>query len=72
MALNELRAISTFAKAAELGSLRQAAAAQGITPQAASHALVQLETHLGVRLFHRSVLFNAGMYFGWPVVPLVQ
>ena len=54
MALNELRAISTFAKAAELGSLRQAAAAQGITPQAASHALVQLETHLGVRLFHRT------------------
>ncbi len=54
MALNELRAISTFAKAAELGSLRQAAAAQGITPQAASHALVQLENHLGVRLFHRT------------------
>jgi len=54
MAINELRAISTFAKAAELGSLRQAAAAQGITPQAASHALVQLESHLGVRLFHRT------------------
>jgi DNA-binding transcriptional LysR family regulator len=54
MALNELRAIATFAKAAELGSLRQAAAAQGITPQAASHALVQLESHLGVRLFHRT------------------
>jgi DNA-binding transcriptional LysR family regulator len=54
MAINELRAIATFAKAAELGSLRQAAAAQGITPQAASHALVQLESHLGVRLFHRT------------------
>jgi DNA-binding transcriptional LysR family regulator len=54
MAFNELRAISTFVKAAELGSLRQAAAAQAITPQAASLALTQLESHLGVRLFHRT------------------
>ena len=54
MAINELRAIETFTKAAELGSLRGAAASQGITPQAASLALVQLEQHLGVRLFHRT------------------
>jgi DNA-binding transcriptional LysR family regulator len=54
MAFNELRAISTFVKAAELGSLRQAAVAQAITPQAASQALSQLESHLGVRLFHRT------------------
>lgn len=54
MAFNELRAISTFVKAAELGSLRQAASAQAITPQAASQALGQLEAHLGVRLFHRT------------------
>lgn len=54
MAFNELRAISTFVKAAELGSLRQAAAAQSITPQAASQALGQLESHLGTRLFHRT------------------
>ena len=54
MAFNELRAVSTFVKAAELGSLRQAAAAQAITPQAASQALVQLEQHLGVRLVHRT------------------
>jgi len=54
MAFNELRAIATFVKAAELGSLRQAAAAQAITPQAASQALGQLEAHLGVRLFHRT------------------
>ena len=54
MAINELRAIANFAKAAELGSLRQAAAAQGITPQASSQLLVQLESHLGVRLFHRT------------------
>lgn len=54
MAFNELRAIATFTKAAELGSLRQAAVSQGITPQAASQALTQLEAHLGVRLFHRT------------------
>jgi DNA-binding transcriptional LysR family regulator len=54
MAFNELRAVATFIKAAELGSLRQAAAAQAITPQAASQALSQLEAHLGVRLFHRT------------------
>ena len=54
MAFNELRAIATFTRAAELGSLRQAALAQAITPQAASQALTQLESHLGIRLFHRT------------------
>lgn len=54
MPINELRSISTFVKTADLGSLRQAAAAQGMTPQAASQALAQLEKHLGVRLFHRT------------------
>jgi DNA-binding transcriptional LysR family regulator len=54
MPINELRSITTFAKTAELGSLRRAAEAQGITPQAASQALAQLEQHLGVRLFHRT------------------
>jgi DNA-binding transcriptional LysR family regulator len=54
MAFNELRAITVFVKAAELGSLRGAAAAQAIAPQAASQALTQLEAHLGVRLFHRT------------------
>jgi DNA-binding transcriptional LysR family regulator len=54
MPINELRSIATFVKTAELGSLRQAAAAQGMTPQAASQALAHLERHLGVRLFHRT------------------
>ena len=54
MAINELRAIATFAKAVELGSLRQAALAQGVSPQAASQAVAQLEQHLGVRLLHRT------------------
>jgi len=38
MAINELRTISVFVKAAELGSLRKTAGALGITPQAASQA----------------------------------
>jgi DNA-binding transcriptional LysR family regulator len=54
MAINELRSISTFAKAVELGSIRRAATAQGVTPQAASQAIAQLELHLGVRLLHRT------------------
>lgn len=54
MPINELRAIATFAKAVELGSIRQAALAQGVSPQAASQAIAQLEQHLGVRLLHRT------------------
>lgn len=54
MAINELRSVSTFIKAAELGSLRKAALDLGISPQAASKALAQLEKHLEVRLFHRT------------------
>jgi len=54
LAINEFKAIATFAKAAELGSIRQAALAQGVTPQAASQAIAQLEQHLGVRLLHRT------------------
>jgi DNA-binding transcriptional LysR family regulator len=67
MAINELRAISTFAKAVELGSIRRAAMAQGVTPQAASQAIAQLEAHLGVRLLHRTTrslaLTDEGQHF---------
>lgn len=52
--MNEIRAITTFVRAAALGSLRRAAVDQGISPQAASHAVMQLEKSLGVRLFHRT------------------
>lgn len=54
MPINEFRAIATFAKAVELGSIRQAALAQGVSPQAASQSIAQLEQHLGVRLLHRT------------------
>lgn len=52
--MNEIRSLSTFVRAASLGSLRKAAIELGITPQAASHAVMQLEQSLGVRLFHRT------------------
>lgn len=54
MAINELRSITTFVRTVEGGSLSKAAAAQQISPQAASKALGQLERYLGVRLFHRT------------------
>ncbi len=54
MSMNEFRAIDTFAKAVTMGSIRRAAMAQGVTPQAASQTLAQLEKHLGVRLLHRT------------------
>lgn len=52
--INEMRSVTTFIRTVELGSLSKAAVAQQISPQAASKALRQLETHLGVRLFHRT------------------
>ena len=54
MPVNELRSIAMFARAVELGSIRRAAIAQGVSPQAASQAIAQLERHLGVRLLHRT------------------
>lgn len=54
MSINELRSISMFAKAVELGSIRQAALAMDVSPQAATQAIAHLETHLGARLLHRT------------------
>jgi len=75
MAINELRAASTFIKTAELGSLRKAAQELGISPQAASKALAQLEKHLEVRLFHRTTrvmsLTDAGQRLLEDVQPAV-
>lgn len=52
--MDELRAITTFIRAAELGSFNRAAQVQGTTAQAVSKSIRQLEQHLGVRLFHRT------------------
>lgn len=75
MAINELRSIATFIKAAEMGSLRKAAQALNISPQAASKALAQLEQHLDARLFHRTTrvmsLTDAGQRLLEDVQPAV-
>ncbi len=42
-------------RTSELGSLSKAAAAQLLSPQTASKVLGQLEAHLGVHLFHRTM-----------------
>lgn len=52
--MDELRAVATFVRAAELGSFNKAAESQNTTPQAVSKAIRQLEQHLGVRIFHRT------------------
>ncbi|RYZ11345.1 MAG: LysR family transcriptional regulator [Comamonadaceae bacterium] len=57
--MDQLRAITTFVRAAEHGSFNKAALAQGTTPQAVSKSIRQLEQHLGVRLFHRTTRKNA-------------
>lgn len=71
--INELRAITTFVRTAELGSLSKAAEVQQISPQAASKALGQLESYLGVRLFHRTTrsmsLTEEGLRFLTAVQP---
>jgi len=75
MAINEFRCVSTFIQAAELGSLRKAAQALDISPQAASKALAQLEAHLDARLFHRTTrvmsLTDAGQRLLEDVQPAV-
>lgn len=75
MRINELRAIETFTKAVELGSLRRAADVLGVSPQAVSQALRQLEQHLGVRLLHRTTraisLTDEGQQFMDATQPLL-
>lgn len=57
--MDELKAISTFVRAAELGSFNKAAQVQGTTPQAVSKTVRLLEQRLGVRLIHRTTRHSA-------------
>jgi len=52
--MNALKAIAVFAQAADARSFNQAAIDLGISPQAVSKTIRQLEQQLGVRLFHRT------------------
>lgn len=57
--MDELRAVTLFIRAAELGSFNKAAVAEGLSAQAISKAIRQLEHHLGIRLFHRTTRKNS-------------
>src|SRR5476651_552777 len=72
MPISDLRAIETFIKAIELGSIRRAAAAQGVSPQAASQSLAALEERLGVRLLHRTTRSLALTYEGQQFLEAAQ
>ena len=52
--MDKARVISLFIGVVRAKSFSQAAVDAGLTPQAVSKAVRQLEDHLGVRLFHRT------------------
>jgi DNA-binding transcriptional LysR family regulator len=52
--MDDLKALSTFARVVELGSFRRAAIELGVAPQATSKLVGALESRLGVRLLHRT------------------
>ena len=52
--MDQLRAITTFIRAAQSGSISGAARALGLTPQAASKHILNLEQWAGVRLLNRN------------------
>lgn len=52
--MDELRALRLFHQVALSGSFRQVAVNEGLTPQAVSKSIAQLEQHLGVRLLTRT------------------
>lgn len=54
MKMDKSRVVALFLGVARCQSFSRAAAEAGLTPQAVSKAVRQLETHLGLRLLHRS------------------
>jgi DNA-binding transcriptional LysR family regulator len=60
-----LRSISTFVRSAQTGSFSKAALELGITPQAVSGHIKQLEDWAGVRLFHRTTRKISLTEEGW-------
>jgi DNA-binding transcriptional LysR family regulator len=52
--MDDLKALSAFARVVALGSFRRAAIELGVAPQATSKLVAALESRLGVRLLHRT------------------
>jgi DNA-binding transcriptional LysR family regulator len=70
--MDELRAITLFARAASAGSFQRVAVEMALSPQAVSKAIRQLEVHLGVRLFHRTTRQNSLTAEGLAFLETVQ
>src|SRR5437660_11680474 len=74
--MDQLRAITTFIRAAQSGSISGAARALGLTPQAASKHILNLEHWAGVRLFNRTThkisLTEEGLAFYERCKPAVE
>lgn len=67
-----MRSLAMFAKVAQRGSYRQAAADLGVSPQAVSKALAALEKELGVWLFQRNTRRLSLTEDGRRLLPLAQ
>jgi DNA-binding transcriptional LysR family regulator len=52
--MNALNLLESFIASSQMGSFSAAARRLGLTPAAVSKNVARLETHLGLRLFHRS------------------
>ena len=74
--MDRLRAITTFIRAAQFGSISGAARDLGLTPQAASKHILSLEKWAGVRLFNRTThkisLTEEGLLFFQHCKPAVE
>jgi len=69
--MDKARVVSLFIGVVRAKSFSQAAVDAGLTPQAVSKAVRQLEDHLGVRLFHRttrslSLTEEGARLLSWP------
>jgi DNA-binding transcriptional LysR family regulator len=74
--MDQLRAITTFIRAAQSGSISEAARTLGLTPQAASKHILNLEQWAGVRLLNRTThkisLTEEGLAFYERCKPAVE
>jgi len=71
--MDKARVITLFIGVVHAGSFSQAAVDAGLSAQAVSKAIRQLEEYLGVRLFHRTTrslsLTDEGQrLFDWPIL----
>lgn len=62
--INQLELLRIFCTAAEAESFREAARRLGVSPQAVTRAVQELETHFGELLFHRSTRQTRVTAFG--------